>query len=791
MKKNKNIFCAAPFTSITIFPDGGVRPCCLDMPISKEDGSYYNINRDSLDDIWNSKYLTDLRENAMKNKYPEICSKCLDLNDAYSPCSVVNFRFKIIFGKDPNISLFKNGNFNYKKPKILELRATNICNLKCRICNPDFSDGRAREEVENKKKYLKSSPDSVILNSDFWRQDFFDDLRFINFLGGEPLLFSGYLGLLKKIIKDKRSSKTILQYSTNGTIFPSDELIGVWQKFKKVRIALSIDDIEKRFEYQRFPAKWDEVKNNIINLLNLPTKNAAIIFKVDITVSIFNVYYLSELLEFINKINSLGNKQKLLIFFHFCRGGFFDIRLMKNEQKEKIINKYSKAILNFKAGDDRDIIKTTLDFMGEDLWNKNKEERIKNEIRKYDKIRNQSFRDVFPELNKILSVYRNKKILFYTANGVGLGHIRRSSLIAKAVRDNYLESDVFFVSLCSSVSFLDDLGFDFIKLRPINDELLKNYKKLKFFKDRNEKIMEKTLNDFRPDTMIFDIHVAVNYSFPYVVFDSKFNHINKVLIYRLTNKKTFVKNLEDHKKLFSIMKKVIIPHTKEEVRAVIGEKNFLKISDKKFIFSGPIIRDIDNDLLRKCEDKYKIKPSDFTLTVALGGGGELLSGKCESPLNIILSFMKIYPKLKKEINNLKVNLVLGPLFKHKKIFNAIKVGFGDIHVEIYEKALLELFSLSDLVISPIGYNAGNEILSAKTPAILTPLLRGEGNSNEQMERARYLERFGVVKIYDGKKSLEKLIFESLRDHDKMRNSFKNILDRPRGNDLAAKTIIEL
>ena len=64
----------------------------------------------------------------------------------------------------------------------------------------------------------------------------------IHFMGGET-----NISTVKKIVK----WQCRITITPNGTIFPTDKQIDLLQKFANVKIQLSIDDIGKRFEYQR------------------------------------------------------------------------------------------------------------------------------------------------------------------------------------------------------------------------------------------------------------------------------------------------------------------------------------------------------------------------------------------------------------------------------------------------------------------------------------------------------------------------------------------------------------
>jgi hypothetical protein len=74
-----------------------------------------------------------------------------------------------------------------------------------------------------------------------------------------------------------------------------------WKKFEMVNLDISVDDIGKRFEYQRNGSSWQQVlenckKFNLQRRLNFKTQ-------ISTSVSILNVYYLPEICTWINSEN--------------------------------------------------------------------------------------------------------------------------------------------------------------------------------------------------------------------------------------------------------------------------------------------------------------------------------------------------------------------------------------------------------------------------------------------------------------------------------------------------------
>jgi MoaA/NifB/PqqE/SkfB family radical SAM enzyme len=193
----------------------------------------------------------------------------------------------------------------------LDLKLGNICNLKCRICGSWSSSTYAVEELANdhsgnpKKSFhyqmLKQGrwPRE---NPQFWMEldNISDQIRYLEFTGGEPFMIQEHFDLLQRLV-DRGIAKNIeIHYNTNGSLYPANAET-IWQHFKLVEIAFSIDDTGARFEYQRSGAKWAEVCSNINLFKNLRRRCNNIELQVCCTVNALNALYLEETYEWIRQ----------------------------------------------------------------------------------------------------------------------------------------------------------------------------------------------------------------------------------------------------------------------------------------------------------------------------------------------------------------------------------------------------------------------------------------------------------------------------------------------------------
>ena len=168
-----------------------------------------------------------------------------------------------------------------------------LCNLRCIICGPSNSSAWKEE--------LKMPTTKVSVNK-LWKDLDLSKIKFVHFNGGEPLLSKEHVEFLKEL----PNKPTIhINYNTNGTTLPSAELMALWEQFRLVQLDFSIDDIGERFEYQRYPAKWPMIVENLKWFVNNSPHNC--MFAVNTSVGKLNQANVGNLTEWL-KINFHSNR---------------------------------------------------------------------------------------------------------------------------------------------------------------------------------------------------------------------------------------------------------------------------------------------------------------------------------------------------------------------------------------------------------------------------------------------------------------------------------------------------
>ena len=301
-------FCVLPWISLETSPIGTVRPCCLaEEEIVDDHGDKFDLNTASFVNIQNSQYMQKLRQDFLNVQQPSTCRKCWREERAGRTSKRMHTLDRL-----KHMLPDQSWTADAKPLMFLDLKLGNICNLKCRICGSWSSSQFAVEELANLgfNEDKKSNHHYQMLkqgawpkeNPTFWNEidQVVDQIRYIEFTGGEPFMIQEHFDMLQRLVDKGIAGNIEIHYNTNGTQYPEDA-DAIWQHFKLVEIAFSIDDVGERFEYQRTNALWKEVCRNIGWFRTLREHYSNIRLQVCSTVNVFNVLYLEELSQWIDQ----------------------------------------------------------------------------------------------------------------------------------------------------------------------------------------------------------------------------------------------------------------------------------------------------------------------------------------------------------------------------------------------------------------------------------------------------------------------------------------------------------
>lgn len=293
-------FCPLPWTHLFINPAGNSRLCCS-----------AHGHAENYKNLINNKSFNKARLKMLNNERPSACNKyCYSTEDhgGYSKRNELlkeqRSQYTISFNDAVRNT---NSDGSIKKDLItdLDLRIGNTCDLACVMCGSINSSKWAELEKEiNMSKGMEHTfEDKWWENKKFWEElnEILLHAKLIKFGGGEPLLLKQHKDVLK-FIKDNNPN-CIIKYITNANNI-SQEYIDLWQDIPNLSFTFSIDSIENRIEYLRWPIKWDNCVRNMKRLKVLKRKPNVVI---NYTMTLFNILYVNEDLHwFSEKKNELG-----------------------------------------------------------------------------------------------------------------------------------------------------------------------------------------------------------------------------------------------------------------------------------------------------------------------------------------------------------------------------------------------------------------------------------------------------------------------------------------------------
>ena len=276
-----------PFTGLATREDGAVKVCCRSHPIGF-------IQDAPLEYHWNSETMTRIRRQVLIGERPKECAPCFNLEDQ----GVESLRQRHIAGVIPEsrITLYpdavSNMRHDFTMPfeiPTMEIKLNNLCNLKCRMCNPlDSTSWQDWDKVvpfyKKENNYLVPTVERLVKkpgqyigpfdDTDNWWASFeklIPHFKRVEFAGGEPLMDPQHYRILDML---KPYGKNIeIKYATNGTtlgISKGRTIHDYWPHFRSIAVNVSIDGIHDVYNYIRGNGDFRQVEANIREIQKIP-----------------------------------------------------------------------------------------------------------------------------------------------------------------------------------------------------------------------------------------------------------------------------------------------------------------------------------------------------------------------------------------------------------------------------------------------------------------------------------------------------------------------------------------
>jgi len=396
--------CLMPFSNLVINENGSAAPCCK-YDITKENG---NLQRSTLyeyniEELFYQPEMNNLRKRFLEGEEPNECKLCWE-EESVGIKSLRQHRLELSSTKAHGKKY--KGVENDPKIVTMDFKFSSLCNLKCRICGPYLSSSWLKEATELKtydenviRVFTKSSERKFFSNEDNFEifKKLLPQLHILEFYGGEPFMQPEHERLMKILYdyENIENYKLELFYNTNGTQY-DDFLPKVWSKMNSVELNISLDDIQDRFEYQRHPAKWDKVIENIQKFKINCSKNVNITLYV--TLSLYNIFYIDEFLKYNANNFRLPIRFNIVHFPHYM-----SIVHLPKHTKLEISNKLHCISADESKYIERGFdINNILEYMNDNEGSIDSFKIFVETTKKHDTYRNESFKKTFSELHHSL-----------------------------------------------------------------------------------------------------------------------------------------------------------------------------------------------------------------------------------------------------------------------------------------------------------------------------------------------------------------------------------------------------
>ncbi len=402
------VFCVMPWVHFHVGQNGNVTPCCQ-APWGEE-ASFGNINSSSIDAIWKGDKIESFRNQMLKGIPHSSCSRCYEKEKSgwISLREITNDKYE---DKINELALKDFHDSVYENPVYFDIRFSNACNLKCRICNSASSSSWFNDEVElGLVDDNKSALTTAIIDEEKFYSEFKNKIGTIEeiyFAGGEPLMMDQHFKILDFLIESGNTNCKLF-YNTNlsNLKFKDKDVVEYWKHFNYVNLAVSLDDIGRRLEYQRKNIKWEKVKENFIRIKN-ETSNVQLM--ISPTVNLFNILSITELHRTLVEDDLVRVEDIVPTLLVYPKE--FNIQLLSPQLKDKAKNRikyhldwlYTQQSSNAKKMDyvlrQYQNVLTFIDHELPDQFRIN----LPAKIRDLDRIRNEDFVEIFPELKSMLT----------------------------------------------------------------------------------------------------------------------------------------------------------------------------------------------------------------------------------------------------------------------------------------------------------------------------------------------------------------------------------------------------
>lgn len=251
-------FCFAPYTNLDLNQDGKFYPCYR----SKErQGSWKDAD---VVDEYNNQSMQQLRDDLWNGRENANCIQCHRREAEGVTSTRQQYNQNVIENIIEDLDFVERIKENHKLGDIqelhtMEIRPHGMCTNACAHCDENSSSKWIQMQDIDNTPFLKNYEDKPEVLDNLYSQA--TNLKTVHFTGGEPLLYEKTH--LKHLENIPNKENIELRYHSSLKTMPSENMMEMWEKFKKVKMFVSLDTSKMFYAYFRWGSNWDTVVENI------------------------------------------------------------------------------------------------------------------------------------------------------------------------------------------------------------------------------------------------------------------------------------------------------------------------------------------------------------------------------------------------------------------------------------------------------------------------------------------------------------------------------------------------
>lgn len=275
----------------------------------------------TVEEYHNSDWLKEIKTDMIEGRIPKACTNCKSKEDlGLKSTRGATWRYYNV-GPEPEYEdMWFYNLFDANTPshiRRLELRFSNLCNMKCRMCDETSSSEWALEKKEhnlepsttnninglldtNSSHIIKITEDKIAALKDV---NLLKHLNRVCFTGGEPLIIKEYYDYLDFLINSELNKQTDIELFTNCSVY-NPLFVDRLNKFRHVELTMSIDGVGKTAEYIRHGTPWETIRKNVLKFNSLPKPIKP---SVNVAISAFTLLDVSNLAKFLMELYEINS----------------------------------------------------------------------------------------------------------------------------------------------------------------------------------------------------------------------------------------------------------------------------------------------------------------------------------------------------------------------------------------------------------------------------------------------------------------------------------------------------